>query len=208
MVNMLIYWLGNFAPSNINFFCNWPQFFFPADCVFGNIEQGLKKVSTIITLEDLLSHIDKFGEVISLSESVTIIDFRAALQVVIKMFSSWPFQICKMKRILFHRNTGSIQVKGEPHYNTSVNTFHSLFVSKKTPADIRLATIGPGVAVKQEKKRDVASLLEKHFGKTWRSIGSLTFYKNIVDNAPTDDDADPVEPPTCSFMEEHPELIV
>lgn len=38
-----------------------------------------------------------------------------------------------------------------------------------------------GVPVKQAKLKDIAFLLQKHFGEDWRSDGQLAFYKEILD---------------------------
>ncbi|KAK9877360.1 hypothetical protein WA026_017757 [Henosepilachna vigintioctopunctata] len=38
-----------------------------------------------------------------------------------------------------------------------------------------------GVKVKEAKIADVGNLLEKHFGKNWREIKTLQWYKNVIE---------------------------
>lgn len=215
-VTMVMYWLANFAPKNIQdvavIFPVTGHSFIPSDRVFGKIETEIKKHEMILNPADLLSIIGQFGEVINVSESVTVYNFKDSMTGVVRQTQSWPFQISKIKRILFrkHGKSCNIEIKGEQHYYYDVANFSSVFVRKKSVADILPTQVMETNCVKREKKNDVLSLLKKHFGDEWSNDERLRFFKYVIDgeavageNEEDDPDAPDCDPPFESF-----ELIV
>lgn len=78
----------------------------------------------------------------------------------------------------------------------------------KLPIDLRPHKVRERNTISIEKKKDVNSLLVKHFRAEWRPISSSSFFVHIlsVDLAAVtvEDEAD--EP--CELLEELPELMV
>lgn len=104
--------------------------------------------------------------------------------------------ISKTKRIII-KNTeqGKILVRSEVLYRN--DTCNPLAITKrgKSIAGIVPDRIENHFNVKSEKLRDVAKLLEKHFGADWRNLPDLKYYKNVLshsENLPTQDDDDAV----------------
>lgn len=213
MIAMLMYWLTHKAPTHITdvsvVFPVTGHSFLPPDRVFGQIERSLKKQDTILSPEELLKVISKYGTVVGLEESVTIYDFKSAGNDVVKKASAWPFQISQMKRIMVHKTeNGRVLVRGEPYYFHDVANFQSTIRKNKSFSDFHPVEIQAGNAISLEKIKDVKTLLEKHFGTNWREIESLRFFKNLFHTGVQDHTDEIEDDPECTFSADPPELIV
>lgn len=223
-VTMAMLWLGVHAPSHIEevtlIFPVTGHSFIPPDRVFGLIEREVKKHDVILNPEELLQIIGKFGDVINVGESVPVLDFKSSMKGVVKNTQSWPFQISQMKRLILHRkNEAVVEIKGEPFYKHEVANFTSVFVKKRTAANIRPVPISETNSVNKDKKNDVENLLTKHFGSQWRNDARLHFFITILDTDAgqssrnnggqqmENEDEDP-DQPECDYRQESVQLIV
>lgn len=205
-VSMVMYWFSKYAPANIEDVCLiFPvtgHSFIPPDRVFGQIEREVKRHEMILDPDELITIIANVGEVIQVSQSVNIYDFKSCIKGVIKQTQSWPFQISKVKRIMLKRkseNRSMIKIKGEPYYYHDVANYTSVCIRKKNLRDICLTEVAEGNSLKKEKKNDVEKLLKKHFGDDWRTDNRLKFYVKVLDGVDEIEDmeAENVDDPPC-----------
>lgn len=213
MVSMIMYWLDNFAPNNIEdvtlIFPTTGHSYMPPDRVFGNIEREIKTHATITKPEDLITIIKKFSNVLYVPKEITVYDFRTLASKIVKEVSKWPFKISQIKRVIVTRQERSrkVVVRGEQHYRHDVNSPQYLFKAKAGPCHLK--EISEGNALSDEKRKDVGRLLEKHFGENWRDDPTLTFYVTVLDHSTTETyELDDTVSDGCQYLTDSEELIV
>lgn len=197
LLSMLCSWLKN-APDNIQeiqlVFPMTGHSFLPPDRVFGNIEKDIRKCEVIIKPEEYINMISRFATVKRLGDDVVIKDWKSATQEIIKKPASLHFGIQAVKRLYFTRksvaNTTTVLVQGENNYTLKSDlaaSARSITKRGKQLRNLRPQTIPKGNFIaKDQKKRDINFLLEKHYGDTWRSNDDLKFFLHVLDGPVTE----------------------
>lgn len=104
-------------------------------------------MDTIINPEDYLQVIREIGTVRLVGSDVTVFDFKAAVNYVLKPTSTWPYQISKVKR-------GSIRWRGEFAYLHDAQTSVPIYVNKgKTMRNFTVSVIPKSNTINASKKR-------------------------------------------------------
>lgn len=199
MVGMCAFWLMNAPPQIQQIEIVFPipgHSFLPPDRVFGNIEKEIKKMEEIIDPETYIQILKKYGSVIRLDNNV--MDWKSALNDVIRPPASWHFQFAQTKRFYLKRSRNNILVRGEMHYGTEMVNYKSILKKKKAFSDIKPRPIEKNtVVVKQAKLNDVDNLLQKHFGPEWKSRNDLNYYTETLRRAETQEQNDNEEEEIC-----------
>ena len=129
-----------------------------------------------------------------------------SMKGVVKKCMSWHFQISKMKKIFLKRSeTNHVLVCGEPYFKTDVGTYKKVFMTSRSNNNIELHDISKANKVTHEKKKDVDTLLEKHFGEEWRNMEALKFYAHVTDGS---EDSEVTKMQCCQPQEEEQNLFV
>lgn len=193
LLSMLCSWFRNNAPANIKeiqlVFPITGHSFLPPDRVFANIEKDIRKSEVIVSPEEYVSKIARFATVLRLGDDVVVQDWKTATTEFMKKPGSLHFSIQSAKRIYFTKKTlcGSrtIVVQGENTYTLKSDLPASAKSITKRGQHLQNLVpqiIGKGNHIaKEQKKRDVNYLLEKHYGEHWRSNESLKFFIHVLD---------------------------
>ena len=208
---MCMYWFANFAPPNIE----TVSLVFPVtghswmnpDRIFGCVEREVKKLACIIQPEELLNIVRKYEDVLYVPDVVPWYDFRLAARTCMKSTQSWPFAITKCKRLILTKVNQEVLVRGELFYGHD-----------QMPAPVNLLTRGQQLkrmnfqqiplsnVLAEAKRKDVAALLQKHFGDGWEAQEDLQFYKEVLSGTSAAYALKELE--ECCYCEEPPALIV
>ncbi|KAG8287332.1 hypothetical protein J6590_041576 [Homalodisca vitripennis] len=123
------------------------------------------------------------GTVKKLGEHWENFDWKTQIKEYIKDTKDLHFKISRIRRLVLtkHRKPKCIKVQGEMTYLH--DTAQALKVNKPGK---NLSTINPvqfkiGVKVQSAKLKDVQKLLQNQYGNQWHEIGSLQWYKDIID---------------------------
>lgn len=194
LLGMLCSWFKNNAPANIEeiqlVFPMTGHSFLPPDRLFGNVEKDIRKSEVIISPEEYVNKIGRFATVKRLGDDVIIQDWKTATKEVMKKPASLHFGIQAAKRIYFTRktvnNTTTILVQGENTYTLKSDLPASAKTIMKRGKQLQNYLVPQTIVkgnyiAKDQKKRDVNSLLEKHYGQQWRSNEYLKFFVHVLD---------------------------
>lgn len=184
MLGMCATWLTK-APKNVRFieflFPVPGHSFLPDDRVFGNIEKEVKQKEEILALEEYEVIFENRGTLIKFDKNL---DWKTALQDVMKPPGNWHFQFATCKRYHLSRTQNNkILVKGEIHYNSDHGVYKSILKKQKSFLNLEPSRIEKdAVTIKDSKLKDVDNLLKNHFGENWKSLPNLIYYKRLVEN--------------------------
>lgn len=214
LITMCHYWLANNAPPHINeieiVFPVTGHSFIPPDKVFAYIEKEIRGHETILTFQELTNIVSAHSTVKKFGQDCALYNFKDAMKNVIKNTPNWHFQVSKIKRIYIKKTRSTIHSRGELFYLNDSCEYRSLFMKKKTAADLVLLQVLEGNVISTEKKHDVAALLTKHFGDKWQDIEKLSFFSLLINEQAivVDElDNDCIES-DCEFVEELPNQII
>lgn len=179
-------WLACDAPKTVmNVDIIYPvtgHSFLPSDRVFGLIERDLKNNKTIIYKEDYQAVFEKHGTLKLIERDWTPLDWKEKSKVCVKSASQLHLKISNCRRVMLRETkSGKVVIRGEMAYNLETGRERPIYKAGYGPEDINPPVIPTGVPLKAVKLKDVAKLLEKHFGKDWRSLKTLEWYSNLVD---------------------------
>lgn len=187
MLGMLSHWLLFEAPTNVQkiviFFPVVGHSFIPPDRVFGKLERRFKKSSVIEAPEDYINIIKEHTTAIHLGKVVSVKNWKAYSDDILKQPGQWHFKFQKSKKITITRShTNKIAlVQGDPYYNIDVNEPKSLCKKGKNFRNNgQIEIIQKGIEVKQAKLKDVKKLLTLHFGETWEENQKLQYFKDVL----------------------------
>lgn len=111
-------------------------------------------MDTIINPEDYLQVIREIGTVRLVGSDVTVFDFKAAVNYVLKPTSTWPYQISKVKRVILQHKRGSIRWRGEFAYLHDAQTSVPIYVNKgKTMRNFTVSVIPKSNTINASKKK-------------------------------------------------------
>ncbi|XP_046683195.1 uncharacterized protein LOC124369303 isoform X1 [Homalodisca vitripennis] len=186
VLTMCLFWF-NRSPANINrmeiIYPITGHSFMPSDRVFGGIEREINKKEKIVKVEEYHESFSGHGTVKNLGEHWENFDWKTQTKEYIKDTKDLHFKISRIRRLVLtkHRKPKCIKVQGEMTYLH--DTAQALKVNKPGK---NLSTINPvqfkiGVKVQSAKLKDVQKLLQNHYGNQWHEIGSLQWYKDIID---------------------------
>lgn len=186
ILSMCTKWLACDAPKTVmNVDIIYPvtgHSFLPSDRVFGLIERDLKNNKTIIYKEDYHAVFEKYGTLKLIERDWTPLDWKEKSKVCVKSASQLHFKISNCRRVMLRKTkSGKVVIRGEMAYNLQTGRERPIYKAGYGSEDINPPVIPTGVPLKAAKLQDVAKLLEKHFGKDWRSLKTLEWYSNLVD---------------------------
>ena len=72
-------------------------------------------------------------------------------------------------------------MRGEEFYRTDIGLDKSITKKQKSLSVVNPIQLPVGIPIEQEKKKDVDSLLSKHFGAEWMKMGDLHWYRNVFE---------------------------
>ncbi|CAG4986066.1 unnamed protein product [Colias eurytheme] len=157
--------------------------FLPADRVFAKIEKQIKRKEIIASPSEYTDVLKDHCKVTNLT-NIPVYDWKESYEKIVKPTTSWHFPFQKTKRLLLTRNKklDNIILQGEMTYRkeTGINKI----ITKKNKT-IQIIKINPNIIqpnniiLKPAKIRDVCNLLKKHYGKNWRELELLYFYKEL-----------------------------
>lgn len=215
MIGALCKWLTSDEASEIEcielIFPITGHSYLPPDRVFAVIEKKVRKMDTIINPEDYLQVIREIGTVRLVGSDVTVFDFKAAVNYVLKPTSTWPYQISKVKRVILQHKRGSIRWRGEFAYLHDAQTSVPIYVNKgKTMRNFTVSVIPKSNTINASKKKDIETLLKKHYGDNWSTLPSMEFFNLLIFNSREveDEDEGNVNEPECCAQDEMPNMIV
>lgn len=187
LMGMLMKWLYSTKTSVKHIFVIYPivgHSFLPPDRVFGRIEKDVKKKDTIILPSEYRDIFKQYATVLELGQDFSVVDWKAAVETVVKPPAQWHFQFSTAKRFCFKKTSnGTVFVRGEVNYKSDLGVYKQVLKKGKFLADINPELVVRLVKVKPQKLKDVDELLKKHFGKEWRHYSGvdLMFYSDIID---------------------------
>lgn len=156
--------------------------FLPSDRVFAGIEKKIKKKEIIVNPEEYYNIFKEHGKVYKLGTDVKVLDWKSAVQEVLKPPGKWHFKFAPSKRfILTKKPSGVITVAGEAHYRVNLCSSKKIFKTNLSAVQINPKELNCGTNVKMAKIKDVENLLNKHYGSNWRALGCLQYYKNVIE---------------------------
>lgn len=188
LIGMLSYWLQYEAPRQIEqiqiLFPVVGHSYIPPDRVFGQIERVYKKNTVVIHPDEYVNLIKKFATVYRVGTDVQVKDWKNETQKVLKQPGYWHFKFQPSKRIiLFKGKTGVPLVRGEAFYKNDLCTPKSLCKRGKKVSQMCPRILNNGIAINHDKKKSIAKLLERHYGKEWENLGELVFFKAVIHEA-------------------------
>lgn len=193
-------WLFN-APVHVNsielVFPVPGHSFLPADRVFGNIEKTLKKKEVITNPSEYVEVFDNFGTTIHFNMDL---DWKSALNSVMKPPGNWHFRFATSKRFFIRRSSNNkITIKSEINYCSEMVDYKSVLKRGQMFRNIVPAPISKNkVKINQAKLEDVETLLRKHFGSEWQTRSELNYYQEVLVSSRAaegvDDEEDVCEP--------------
>lgn len=111
-------------------------------------------------------------------------DWKASVQMVLKLPGNWHFAFNQSKRFLFKKNLQktNILIKGEVNYQINTGAYKNVCKKGKTIKNILpLNEVPTGIVkINPLKLKDVDNLLKKHYGDDWKKLDFLTFYKDSI----------------------------
>lgn len=199
MIGMCATWLLKNAPRHIKMleivFPVPGHSFLPPDRVFGNIEKDLKKMEEIVSPEEYINVFNKYGTVVRLDN---VMDWKSALQNVIRPPGGWHFQFAQCKRFHLKRTNNNILVRGEVNYASDIGVYKSILKKRKSLIDMNPRQIEKKkVTIKREKITDVKKLLAKHYGDEWQNRDELRYYKEVIEKSETGQEDEEYEEEEC-----------
>lgn len=192
VIGMMCYWLHFCAPTCIKrieiVFPIVGHSFLPPDRVFGHIEKKLRKTSTIVDPQKYFDIIKEFSSVLKMGKDYVVCDWKAESANVLKTPASWHFKLQKSKRIIISKTAnGSVEVKGEPYYNSDVSVFSGICKRGKKIAQMKPKQLDVGRPVKPDKIKSISSLLTLHYDLNWQENPQLSFFKNAFQQGNVED---------------------
>ncbi|KAI4466552.1 hypothetical protein MML48_2g00003458 [Holotrichia oblita] len=141
----------------------------------------LRKTSTIVDPQKYFDIIKEFSSVLKMGKDYVVCDWKAASANVLKTPASWHFKLQKSKRIIISKTAnGSVEVKGEPYYNSDVSVFSGICKRGKKQFDVDRP-------VKPDKIKSISSLLTLHYDLNWQENPQLSFFKNAFQQGNVED---------------------
>lgn len=196
VVGMVCTWLVQNAPPTINklilLFPIVGHSYIPPDRIFGRIEKEIRKKATIVNPEEYEAVFHKVGTVFRLGTDVEVRDWKTAVVGLpkkgdipavpgtAKLPGQWHFQFMPTKKIIFTKTGGTVKVQGEIGYNVAIGAPLSICKRGKSWRDTSPKLIQKGVLVKEEKLKDLKSLLQKHYGIEWEKEETHRFYQQLL----------------------------
>lgn len=209
VVHTLCHWLKMESPDHVKIIqITYPvrgHSFLPADRAFGRVEKILRKNVEIKTREEYVKFYKQVGTVNELGKDWAVYNIKELENVYSKIKG-----ISDVKRLFVskHRSRNGevftkVQYFSNYKFSTSIEIANSRSIVKKNKREGSVALVEQPLkhALSVEKKRDVAKLLEKHFGVNWGSIPDLLWYKNIFEESDGHMNEND-EPIICDCMEE------
>lgn len=210
LISMLSNWFRNASNDITEVQLVFPMTghsFIPPDRIFGNIEKQIKLCEIIIDPNQYIEMISNFATVKRLGTDVNNRNWKTAVEANVKQSCSWHFGIQSCKRVYLTKkitNSVTVLVQGETTYRLQSEPSQSArsITKRGKSLELRAEVIPKGNYVKKEaKKRDVDSLLRKHYGEDWKTLDSLHFFKHVIDGPEIDVNA-AEEVYECSHVEE------
>lgn len=219
MICMLFKWLSSISSSIRTIELVFPvvgHSYIPPDRVFATIEKEIRKKEEIVMPEEYINIFQEHATVFKLGKDVPDSDWKGAGQKILKPVSQWHFKFNQCKRYIIRRgNKNAITIRGELSYRSDTGTFKGVFRKNQTAMNIQPKEIPTGVKPKDLKMRDVNNLLSKHYGKNWREVENLAYYRDVLgkfqnNNIPGDsrEDSGDEEPSLCESTENIPDVRV
>lgn len=191
MISMLGKWLYIEAPRHLKkvelIFPVVGHSFIPPDRVFAKIENTLKTKEVVTSPSEYVAVLEENASCVDLA-SIPVYDWKTAYATIIKPTSSWHFAFMKAKRFFITRTkTENVLVQGEEAYRMETNLKKIVTKKNKKITNISPQIIQPHTILpKATKLKDVFDLLQKHFGKEWKKLECLAYYKNFEANVNND----------------------
>lgn len=98
------------------------------------------------------------------------------------------FQLQLSKRFILTKEGDTALIRGELHYRSDVGVAKGVCKKGKRIKLINPDAVQPRLRSKADKNVSINNLLRKHFGPDWKSLNELKFYKNVMDNIPTNEE--------------------
>lgn len=156
--------------------------YMPSDRVFGGIERSIKKIDTIVQLEEYHSEFSKHGTVKLLGKDWTNQDWKSETKNCVKDPKNLHFKISQVKKLILTKKQKSVTVSGEQNYSFEINSSLSVMRPGKKVWDINPAELTLGVKVNALKIKDVRDLLQKHYGEKWSEMENVKWYNEVINN--------------------------
>lgn len=201
VVSMLMFWLYHMAPAILNsillVFPVRGHSFLPADRVFGRIEKISKKRTEILKKEDYWNIFGEVGEVKCLGKDWELFKWKSLADCFKKVEN-----IRDAKRIFIKKSSqGKITIRIEPYYKNEIGAEVSLLKKGKSFQSMSLQKVVLGRKLKDKKLKDIENLLDKSYSKldannvkiSWRTLGNLEWYRELIDNQQNDPGQQEVE---------------
>lgn len=187
LVGMCMKWLYSHAPPQVKtleiIFPMVGHSFLPPDRIFAKIEKETKKQSVICDPQVYVELFGKHATVIKhLGEDVEVYDWKNEVNKVLKPPGSWHFKFNPSKRFVLHKGHQNVSLQGEENYRTEFGQPKYVTKKGKSCSELTPTIRRKGNKVNIKKISDVSNLLSKHFGKDWRTVESLIYYRDIEVN--------------------------
>lgn len=182
--------------------------YLPPDRVFGVTEKKLKRMDTIILPTEYHHVFEEQATVFLVGKDWNVQNWKEEAEKNIKAPGSLHFKISQIKRLILKRTPRNhILVSGEMTYRNSTSNLLPVTKRGRKISDIAPTELPVGVLVKEAKKQDIESLLTVHFGKEWRNLPNLAFYKGVIESDMPQEEEEEVPNEgeselTCEFLEE------
>jgi hypothetical protein len=159
--------------------------FLPADRVFGRVERELSKHPTILSNFDYVKLYERFGAVKELGKDWKLKDVKELSNHYQKLDHMSELKKITMQKFVVGLKV-VVKVKSSKFYRfeEADNEFHSLLKRGKKGLRKLNENIPLHHEISAEKKKDVASLLSKLYGDSWRDDANLAWYNDIVSTIP------------------------
>lgn len=161
-------------------------------------EKAIRRVETIVNPQEYIDIMASHATIRQLVKEISVFDWKTAIRDVLKTTQTLHFQVSKTKRIILEKTSRrKIMVRGEISYRNDICNSQTITKRGKKISHIVPTRIEEKPSVKTAKLEDVARLLQKHYGDSWRDIPNLTYYKDVLsnpqENLPSPDDDDDLE---------------
>lgn len=168
-------------------------------------EKQIKKLEVILKPEEYHAIFSQHATIYKLGDNVENFDWKADILNTIKPTGSWHFSFSQSKRFFITKNGIHVLVRGESTYRNELGVANGICKRGKKFTSVMPSRIEKRNSVKEEKKRNIESLLTSHYGEDWRGNPDLKFYKYVLSCANNEEIDENI---LCESVENCPDLLI
>jgi len=187
LIHMLMFWLLKYSPENITKVCiTYPvrgHSFMPADRVFGRVEKIFRNNPTIVSKEEYIGHYAQVGSAKVLGQDWKIFDIKELQNYLNKIVGISDLKRISLEKTRIQKTKEiKISIACFQHYRFEAQSEvkRPIFKRGKSLKNFVLSQVNLRSAIPPKKIKSVQQLMEKQFGKEWKSDETFLWYKNLL----------------------------